>query len=260
MNYLNLAKALVTPTVICLCATALISLQLPKLNAQKQQTDKAEYLKQEELEKLRLSLIKKIPTFGFNNLLADWVFLNFMQYFGDGLARQQTGYSLSPDYFEIVVDRDPRFINAYLYLSPATSLFAGRPDRSVALFEKGLQSISPETAPKAYFLWLYKGIDELLFLGDYQAAQRSYKIAAQWASISQEKNSDKVAARARETAQFLVKNPRSVQARIGAWVTVLSNAHDNATRELAIQNIKKLGGKVTITPDGTLQIKGPVEK
>ena len=156
MRYLNLARALVIPAIASLCAVAIVSLQLPKLHNQQQQTDKAEYLKQEELERLRLTFIKKLPSFGFNNLLAEWVYLNFIQYFGDTSARQQTGYSLSPEYFEIVVQRNPRLVNAYFSSSPATSLYAGRPERSVALIEKGLQSIDPKTEPKAYLLWLYK--------------------------------------------------------------------------------------------------------
>lgn len=258
MRYLNLARALVIPAITSLCAVAIVSLQLPKLHNQQQQTDKAEYLKQEELERLRLTFIKKLPSFGFNNLLADWVYLNFIQYFGDNSARQQTGYSLSPEYFEIIVQRNPRFVNAYFSLSPATSIYAGRPDRSVALIEQGLQSIDPKTDPKAYLLWLYKGVDELLFLGDSQAARRSYQMAAEWASTFT--NNPKIAARVRETAQFLAKNPQSVQARIGAWTMILSNARDDATRQIAILNIQKLGGEVTITSDGMLQIKTPVEK
>ena len=260
MNYQNLAKALVAPAVANLCAFAIISLQLPRLNVEQQRIDKAGYLKQEELEKTRLSLIKKMPSFGFNNLLVDWVYLNFIQYFGDNIARQQTGYSLVPEYFEIVVERDPRLVNAYFDLSPATTLYAGRPDRSVALIEQGLKSISPNNAPKAYLLWFYKGVDELLFLGNTEAARHSYEMAAQWASTSKDKSSKQVAARARETAQFLAKNPQSVRAKIGAWTMILSNAHDDASRQLAILNIRKLGGEVTITPDGNLQIKTPSEK
>lgn len=260
MNYLKIARSLVVPAVASLCAVAVISLQIPKLNVQQRQPDKAEYIRQEELEKIRLSLSEKMPTFGFNNLIAGWEFLNFTQYFGDTPARDRIGYSLVPEYFKIIVQRDPRFISAYFYISPATTLFAGRPDRSVALIEQGLKSISPKTAPKAYLLWNYKGVDELLFLGDHKAARRSYEMAAKWASTFTDPSSQAVATRARETARFLAKNPQSVQARIGAWAMLLSNALDNSTRQLAINNIRKLGGEVIVTPDGDVQIKSPVDK
>ncbi|HEY9655564.1 MAG TPA: hypothetical protein V6C50_08720 [Crinalium sp.] len=34
----------------------------------------------EQQEAVRLRLLKQLPTFGFNNLVADWTFLNFLQY------------------------------------------------------------------------------------------------------------------------------------------------------------------------------------
>lgn len=260
MNYLKLAKTLTVPVVATLCATTLIVLQLPRLGLLNRSVNKTLAFKQEDLEKSRLQLLKKSPAFSFSNLVGDSAYLNFIQYLGDSAARKHTGYSLVPEYFEIVVARNPRLVNAYFYLSPATSLFAGRPDRSVALIEQGLQSISPHTDPKAYLLWLYKGIDELLFLGDRQAARHSYEMAAQWASNSSDLSSQEVANRARETVQFLAKDPNSVRARIGAWATILSNALDDTSRQLAINNIRKLGGEVTVSPDGSLQISVPKEK
>lgn len=260
MNYLNSVKYLISPAMATLCAVAIILLQLPKANLQNRQTDKAEFIRQEASEKLRLSLLKHTPSFGFTNLIGDWAYLNSIQYFGDGVARKQTGYSLCPEYFEIIVDRNPKLVSAYFTIAPATSLFAGRPDRSVALIEQGLQSISPTTAPKAYLLWFYKGVDEMLFLGDYKAARHSYEMAAQWASIFPDESSQTVATRAREIVRFLAKNPNSVQARIGAWATILSNSQDEATLKLVVNNIRKLGGEIIINSDGSLQIKSPIDK
>ncbi|PSO60600.1 MAG: hypothetical protein BRC36_13380, partial [Cyanobacteria bacterium QH_2_48_84] len=86
-----------------------------------------------ELEKLSLKILQKFPSFSLDNLVADWVFLKFLLYFGDGEARSATGYSLVPEYFEAVVNHDPRFIQAYLALSPANSLYAGQPQKTVTL-------------------------------------------------------------------------------------------------------------------------------
>jgi hypothetical protein len=81
------------------------------------------------------------------------VFLGFAQYFGDDSARQITGYALSPDYFEIIVDRDPRFREAYLFLSVSSSLYAAMPERSVVLMEKGLKFLKPQD-PTSILLYL----------------------------------------------------------------------------------------------------------
>jgi hypothetical protein len=258
VSYPDLAKVIITPTIAAFCVVGIVSLQLSKLNVRNQQTSKAEYLRQAESEKTDLSIQKQAPSFGFDNLIADWTYLRFLQYFGDGPAREQTGYSLSPEYFEIIVNRDPRFTKAYLFLSPASSLYAGRPDRTVALMEQGLKSISPDM-PDAHFLWIYKAVDELLFLGNTKAAKHSYEMASKWASIHDDLESQQVAARTRETAQFLARNPKSRRAQIGAWVTILSNAVDDATRQFAINRIRALGGQVSISPQGEVRVQAPKE-
>jgi len=185
------------------------------------------------------------------------VFLNFLQYFGDDDARAVTGYDLGPDYFEIIVDHDPRFLGAYTSLSTSISLYAGRPEESVALMEKGLKAMSPHIPLKSYYVWRYKGVDELLFLGDTQAARQSFEKAAEWASTYSDEESQYVAALSRKTAQFLARNPKSKSAQVVAWTMVLNYATDDRTRKIAISRIEALGGKVTITPEGKLMIQAP---
>jgi hypothetical protein len=248
--------------VILVCLTGIIFLQKPRLQPQDTTLTRAEYLTQEQTEKNRLNLLKKFPSFGFDNLIADWTYLGFVQYFGDREARDTIGYSLSPDYFEIVANRDPRFVDAILKISVSTSIFAGEPYKNVALLEKSLESMSPRTYASSYpsyYLWIYKGVDEMLFLGDYQAAQKSYEIAAQWAETFKDPASQATASRLRETAQFLAKNPQSKVTQIGAWTMVLSTALDERTIQRAMSEIRALGGEIIISPDGRLSVQVPKE-
>ncbi len=258
---LNLLKIVVTPAIASLCLVAIAQLQLSKLsrlNALAHQPgSKAQYVKEEVLEKTNLELLRRSPSLGFDNLIADWTFLKFLQYFGDGEVRQKMGYSIAPEYFEVIVGRDPRFIKSYLFLSSASSIYAGRADQTVALMNKGLKSLSPETSPDAYYVWLYKGTDELLFLGNTKAAQHSHKMAAQWASVSDDPDSKRIAALSRQTAQFLAGNPDSRQAQVNSWTMVLVNSVDNRTRQLATGRIEALGGQVTITPQGEVKVQLP---
>jgi hypothetical protein len=215
--------------------------------------------RQEKIEAAALALSSRLPDFGYRNLLADWQFLQFLQYFGDRPARNLLGYSLVPKYFESVVKRDPKFIDAYFYFSPANSLFAGRADRSVALLDLGLQSIVPQT-PDAYYLWLYKGIDQLLFLDAGNDAKHSFLMASQWARIQNTPSSLRVAASAAQTASFLERNPISRSAKISAWMTTLSNVKGDPNAErFVLQRIESLGAKVTISPRGEVQIVVPRE-
>lgn len=248
-----------TLAVIVLCLTSVVLLQRPRLQLKSSQLTKADYLRQEQAQKINLNILSNIPAFGFDNLLSDWIMLRFIQYFGDGEAREKIGYSLSPKYFEGVVERNPRFIEAYPMLAPASSIFAGQPEKSVALIEQGLKSISPKTSPLSYYLWVYKGIDEMLFLGNTEAAKQSYEMAAKWAETYKDPASQEIAANTRQTAQFLAKDPDSKIARIGAWSMVLSSAPDEKTQQRAISQIKALGGEIIITPEGRLTVQVPKE-
>jgi hypothetical protein len=248
--------------VALLCILGVGFLQIPQLNKfnSNKKTASLENLNREiSSEKLRLNLLRQLPSFGFDNLIADWVLINFLQYFGDDEVREKTGYGVSPEYFEVILARDPYFLQAYLFLSSSTSLYAGRPERAVALMEKGLKSLTPKVPQKSYYVWRYKGIDELLFLGDAQAAKQSFATAAVWASSYSDKESKQVAAISRRTAEFLASNPKSKSAQIGAWTMVLSNQVDAQTRNLAIKRIEALGGKVFITPEGAVQVRSPKE-
>ncbi|MDJ0596309.1 MAG: hypothetical protein QNJ72_41075 [Pleurocapsa sp. MO_226.B13] len=228
---------------------AIVALQKPQLKVEKK-LDLPEYNRQESKEKTTASLLAKMPSFGYDNLIADWAYLKFLVYFGDSDVRQHTGYAATSDLFKTVVKNDPRFVETYFKLSPANSLFAGNPKESTELIEQGLASITPQSHPDSYFLWIYKAIDELLFLGDSAAAKRSYENGIEWASYYDDDRSKAVSARMKVMSEFLANNPDSVEAQIGSWFQLLTNAKDDATRQRAIDNIERLGGKIQFTPNG----------
>ena len=249
-----------TPFVIGMCILGVSLIQLPKLQnlINSKHLASVETLEKEiKSEKIRLNFLKKMPSFGYNNFIADLVYLNFLQYFGDNQVRDKTGYSLSPEYFEVILERDPRFLAAYGSLSISTSLYAAMPERAIALSEKGLKSLSPFVPEKSYYVWRNKGIDELLFLGNAQAAQKSFATAANWASNFSDAESQFIVNSSQKTAEFLSRNPNSKYAQISTWSMVLNNQVDEKTRKRVIREIEKLGGKVIITPEGTEKILFP---
>ena len=256
----NLYQAIAAFSIAILCGGAIASLQIPQLAQLKasQATKSLETLEKElEVKKLQLQLLKNLPTFGFDNLMANLTMIDFLIYFGDDIARDQTNYELSPDYFEVIIDRDPRFLDIYLFLSTTLSIYTGTPEKSVALVERGLQSLSPQVPPRSYYIWRYKSFDELLFLGDSQAAQKSLKTAADWASEYSDPESKNVEEISRRMANFLATNPDSKRVRFAAWMLVFNSARDDRTRQRAIQGITDLGGQVLTTPEGRLQVIPP---
>jgi tetratricopeptide (TPR) repeat protein len=237
-----------------------IALQTPQLATLKHQTkqlSKADLQRQESKTKVQLALVKTLPTFGFNNLVADWHFIDFLQYFGDSEVRQQAGYGAAVDYFDVILDRDPWFIMGYYYLSNTASLYAGQPDRSVKLMDRGLKSFSPRVPDRGYYIWRMKAVDELLFLGKVPEAKQSMLTAAGWARQNPDDESQRVAQISQSTADYLARNPNSKQAQFDAWNMVLSSAVDETAIKRAIAAIRSLGGKVTIGADGQMKVDTP---
>jgi hypothetical protein len=201
-------------------------------------------------EALRLKMLKTIPSFGFDNLIADWTFLKFLQYFGDDEARDVTGYNLSQDYFDIVTQRDPRWVDIYLFLSTAISFYQGKPETAVNLMERGTRAlaVSPQIHSQSWRVWRTKGLDELLLLGDIPESIRSHEMAADWVQGSPE--GPKLAPIFRATAEYLRRDPDSVPVRFIAWNTVYTQTTDKLVRQRAKQALVKLGAQVQKDKNG----------
>ena len=253
-NYIGKINLLFAVIVAITLGWGITELQLPslrKINEAETQTEV--YAKIAEAEEVKLGFLKNLPAFGFDNLVANWSMLKFLQYIGDGDARKTTGYSLSHKYLEIIAEKDPRFAQAYLIISPASSVFGGTPQKTVELMDKGLKYLTPDI-PQSYFVWLYKGVDEVLFLGDLEKARKSYEKAAEWANIA---GDERIAKAARGTAKFLSTDPDPRQAQVGAWFTVWTNTKEKSVRNLAESEIERLGGKLTVYPDGRVEAQPP---
>jgi hypothetical protein len=210
---------------------------------------------EEQQETLRLSLLQRAPSFGYDNLLANWTFLNFLQYFGNTDARRQVGYKVSPEFFEVIVDKDPRFIIPYLFLSTSTSLFAGQPERAVDMMQQGTASMTATLPPGGYRVWRYLGIDQLLFLGDGDGAKQSFEMAIDWANQSSEPEAAYVAEASRQTAAFLARNSSSKAAQISAWIQVINLAVDDQVKQIAVERIQALGGEILAMEDGQVTVR-----
>lgn len=248
--------------LIGVCTAAIGWMQVPRLEqlrGNSQTASESEIRQEVNAEAARLSLLKQMPSFGFDNLLANWTFLNFVQYFGDNDARTKSGYGLTPNYFEIILDRDPRFIQAYTFLSTSGSMYAAMPERSTEIMQRSLSRLKPNVPPDSFYAWRQLAIDQLLFVGDSAAARRSFETAAAWARQSSLPGSERVAEISERTAAFLARNPNSKSAQISAWGLVLGNARDDRTRRIAIERIEALGGQVVPDANGSPRILAPSE-
>jgi hypothetical protein len=259
MKYSQYLKLSISFLALSVCIASIICLQKNSLIKIETVRDQETYKKEQEQFTATAKIRKKIPSLGFNNLIADLTFLKFVGYFGDGEARQVTGYSTVTEYFEDIVNRDPNFIQSHLVMSAANSLFAGRPDKTVYFMNQALETVNPQAPNYPFLLWTYKAADEILFLGDIEAAKHSYETAAQWAKQYQYDVdiSHEMAGRYDKTANFLASNPDPTQAQFGAWMSILSGSQDRKTQDYILNKLKGLGAEITIDSDGKLQIKPP---
>ena len=216
-----------------------------------------DYKQQEQQLKAEAKFYQQIPSFGFSNLISDLVFLKYIQYFGDTEAREKTGYSIITEYFETIVDKDPKFIQANLSLSASNSIFAGKPEKTVALLETSAKSLTPDMQGYPFMIFAYKAVDEILFLGDLVAAQKSYSKAADWAKARNDEVGNKLAQLYRNTIKFLATNPDSSHTQVSGWSMVLKRNNDPKIQKYAIQKIEELGGEVVISADGEITVKPP---
>lgn len=241
-----------TMVIACMASVGIVLLQfygLQRLN-QGQIDPQAE----EKQEALRLKLLKKTPTFGYDNLIADWTLLKFLQYFGDEVAREKTGYNLSQDYFDIVTKLDPQWVDIYLFLTNALSIYEGKPKVSVEYLTRGTNALSPEIDPKAWQLWRFKGIDQILFLGDTKGAIYSHEMAADWVAQTPDRD---FASLFTDTAEFLKKDPDNKLIRINAWLWIYYQSPDEKVKERAKKELITLGAKVEEGMDGKIKFVLP---
>lgn len=247
-------------TFLSALVIAVVGIQLGKLDALKanaRSLDTKSLQRESKIRSSQIEIWKKIPTFGFNNMAANLAFIDFVQYFGDREAREINGYGMGLDYFDIIVNKDPRFYYSYFFLSATGSIYTAQPERSVALMNQGFKSILPQVPERSYYLWRLKGIDELLFLGNPQAARQSMQKAVAWAKLDGNEEGNKVAAISQETVDFLANNPNSKEAQFSAWAMVLSSSVDMNAKKIAVRKMRELGGKVYLDDKGKVHIEKP---
>jgi hypothetical protein len=237
-----------------------VSLQMQRQNflATQQVNNLPLWQQQEAITSTQLRLWRDMPGFGFDNMIANFWLIQFNIYLGDDDARGALGYGLTPDFFRVILGQDPRFIRAYLILSTIGSLYAGEPEESIQIAAQAMTRLSPQV-PDSYFPWLYRGTDEMLFLGDGKAALKSFQTAAAWAKPWNTPESEAVVQRAQSLVASLRENPDSRVAKTIGWLSILGYATTPRVQAIAIQKILEGGGRVERLPNGRRVIILPRE-
>ena len=226
----------------CVAIAGIITIQIPRLRSITATTIATEEARREEA--VRLSLLNRSPSFGFNNMVANWAFLNLVQYDGDTETRKQIGYELAPMYFDTITRADPRFVASYTFLSSIMSYQRGRPEEAIALMTRGTDVLTPQADPRAFLVWRLKGLDQLLLLGDASSAAKSYDQAGDWALQSTEAETRLVGPIFKQTAEFLRTDPKNKTLLLWSWTTIFDQAivtRDEKTQDRARKKLLEIG-------------------
>jgi hypothetical protein len=208
----------------------------------------------QQQEALQLQILRRSPTLGFDNLIANYAFLKWVQYFGDEEIRDQIGYALNKEYFDVITRLDPRFVEMYPFISTAVSFAQGEPELGIQYMERGLAVLSPEINPKSFLVWRFKGLDQLLLLGDIPGSIESHEMAAQWTLKTEYEG---YADLYQSAADFLRTEPDSTRIRLWSWNDVYQNSINESVKQRAEQEMLNLGASKETTEDGQVIFRLP---
>ncbi|HUD20580.1 MAG TPA: hypothetical protein VMQ44_00735 [Candidatus Saccharimonadales bacterium] len=114
--------------------------------------------------------VAKNMSFGMNEALADWYWLQMIQYYGGGDPNGQ--YRKLPEMFNTITDLSPKFLEAYqtgLIILPGE----GYADQAISLGNKGMQNL-----PDSWEMPYYTGLVYHIYKKDYNAAAHLFDLAA----------------------------------------------------------------------------------
>jgi tetratricopeptide (TPR) repeat protein len=114
--------------------------------------------------------------FGMDNLVADWYWLQYVQYFGDSAAREKTNFDYCDDYLELITALDPKFVKAYAAASYAVAGMQENPDKALKILARGIQ-INPAAEGSWELYRNYAGV-AFLYKKDLATAAKYFTKAA----------------------------------------------------------------------------------
>jgi tetratricopeptide (TPR) repeat protein len=203
-------------------------------------------------EELALDALANLPAFGNRNLIGDFLWLRFAQYFGDTQARAKSGYSLNYRYLKTITDRNPHFENAYRIVNLAVAYRMGRTDLADALLVSGIQA-----NPNGYLIWQTRGFLHFLYTGNTAFAvycfRRNAGLAVAVGGNSQQHWGNYWFA----MSKYLEVSKSNAWTRRQIWAEVYANSSDSSTQALALNQLGKLG--VFLSKDGRMVARYAVQ-
>ena len=114
----------------------------------------------------------RMVSLGFDNLLADFYWLSFVQYVGEN---RQDGYTDAEKYIDLITGLDPRFVPAYYFASFIIGSEQKHPDIADRIINRGIAA-----NPENWCLPFIAGINQYLYAHNDRLAAKYYRMAAKF--------------------------------------------------------------------------------
>lgn len=167
--------------------------------------------------------ILKLFCLGHEQLASDLFWLHFIQYIGDGEARQIDKYECAYYYLNLVTSLDPKFTQPYWFAAFVVGAEMKRPDLAQKLIERGIQANQNN-----WYLPFIAGINQYLFAHNEAAAASYYRLAAKFP------DSPKWLGRQADILQ--AKIPSLVK-EVNTWDTIYRTSTDQLVKERAKERL-----------------------
>lgn len=170
------------------------------------------------------ALVKGAAT-GFENLVADGLWLGLMQYYGDRVTRSERRAANLKPMLDLITQLDPKFEFAY-WLGGWALLDNGEPEAAVSLL-----SAAARANPQDWRYLYWRGMLRFLGTADYLAAAADFKKVQ--AIPGAPRFAGALEARMYQTAG-------RDEFALGVWRSMAESATDGATREIARRNLARV--------------------
>lgn len=117
----------------------------------------------------------RLIALGYDQLVADFYWLAFITYYGDGEARSHDHYRLAHEYLELITSLDPNFVQPYWFAAFAVGAEERRPMLADKIIARGIAANQNN-----WYLPYIGGINMYLFAHDDVAAARYYRMASKF--------------------------------------------------------------------------------
>lgn len=165
---------------------------------------------------------------GFDNVMADGLWLGLIQYYGDRIVQDDKRAVNLDAMLGLITDLDPKFYFAY-FLGSWALADNGQVDAAVALLEKGAAAHRGEASEYQYpYL---QGYMHFLYRRDYMAAARSFERTLRLPNAP---------ANTRGFIARMYQTSGQDELALGVWRAMHASATDATTREIARKNIARV--------------------